>query len=575
MPAVIEAPLAVLFTLPGDVICRRRLDDLPNQLLAADLAAALAAATHPHGPIRTRSVAMQYVQTTRRMVRELHESGFAGDLAELSAAVIVEYWLGCDFHRERRIRAILVAYAAAGGVLDPRIARHLQGRRINQIKKSRPNPPYTDGEWRRLAAACTEQTTSSRRTHRQVLATIQAGAASIGHGTPTDTQARLFHQDGPATAATILDRLGPAAAAHTDRVEALAVRRALYPDGDTALAYLTLFAMRTGIVPDGIDALMVDDITRTSAGTVLLSYTKGRTGAEALNLPRDGVRLLDRWLEHSALLRAHAGDRANNLWLYVPADERGATHGLISTRPRTQARRAAFTATAGLLDDDDRPLRLHGGRIRATYQHRRDRSTWTGRTTIDPNHSAQVEGDHYLHSHTPAQLDALDTIIEQAQSDLRRKAKAPVVVTGEDAAEFAANFPALVEQAGLDADAITALLAGQQDVFVAACAAPLNSPHAPAGTLCPARPWVCLLCPLATFAPRHLPNLLRLKAFFARQGTQLTAAQFLALFGPYAARLDDDVLARFAPADIAAASRLADEDAAESAVPLHLEEMTP
>jgi hypothetical protein len=83
---------------------------------------------------------------------------------------------------------------------------------------------------------------------------------------------------------------------------------------------------------------------------------------------------------------------------------------------------------------------------------------------------------------------------------------------------------------------------------------------------------VCLLCPLATFAPRHLPNLLRLKAFFARQGTQLTAAQFVALFGPYAVRLDD-VLARFAPADITAASRLAGQAAAEAALPLHLEEL--
>ena len=73
-----------------------------------------------------------------------------------------------------------------------------------------------------------------------------------------------------------------------------------------------------------------------------------------------------------------------------------------------------------------------------------------------------------------------------------------MIITGQDAAEFAANFPALVERAGLDANAITALLSGQQDVFVAACASPTNSPHAPAGTLCPARPWVCLLCPLAT-----------------------------------------------------------------------------
>jgi hypothetical protein len=33
--------------------------DLPDQALAADLAQALAAATHPHGPIRTYSVAAQ------------------------------------------------------------------------------------------------------------------------------------------------------------------------------------------------------------------------------------------------------------------------------------------------------------------------------------------------------------------------------------------------------------------------------------------------------------------------------------------------------------------------------------
>jgi len=572
MPAVVESPLAVLFTLPGGVSYRRRMDDLPNQRLAGDLAAGLAAATHPHGPIRTRSVAAQYVQTARRMVRELGAAGFGGDLSELSTAVIVEYWLGCDFHRERRIRAILAAFAAGGGELRAGIGRHLQGRRINQIIKSRPNPPYTDGEWRRLAAACTEVIASSWRAHRQVLTTIGSDAEPGGHAA-AHHPAWLLHLDGPATAAAILDRLGVAATVGVGRLEVLAARRALFPDGDTALAYMTLFAMRTGIVPDGIDGLRLSDITRTSPSTVLLSYTKGRTGREALNLPRDAVRLLDRWLEHSGPLRAHAAERAENLWLYVPADDRASGHGLLYPRPRTQARRAAFTAAAGLLGDDGRPLRLHGGRIRATYQHRRDRTAWTGRTTIDPNHSAQVEGDHYLHSHTPAQLDALDEIIEQAQTDLRRKAEPAIVVTGEGAAEFAATFPRLVEDAGLDAEAITALLTGQQDVFVAACAAPLNSPHAPAGTLCPARPWVCLLCPLAAFAPRHLPNLLRLKAFFARQGTQLTAAQFLALFGPYAARLDGDVLPRFAPADLQAASRRLDEDAAGTDLALHLEEL--
>lgn len=328
--------------------------------------------------------------------------------------------------------------------------------------------------------------------------------------------------------------------------------------------------MRTGIVPDGIDALRLDNITRTSANTVLLSYRKGRTGDEALNLPRDAVRLLDRWLEHSAQLREHAGDLASRLWIYVGHDGLGRGQGRIFDRPRGQRQRRAWMESSGVLGDDGQPLPVHGGRVRATYHHRRDRTTWTGRTTIDPNHSARVEGDHYLSSHTPAQLDALEGVIEQAQGDVRRKAAPPVVINGEDAAAFAADFPRLVEDAGLDAAAIEALLSGEQDMFVAACASPLNGPHAPAGTLCPARPWVCLLCPLAAFAPRHLPNLLRLKEYFSRQAQQMTTAQFLRIFGPYTARLDEDILPRFGPVAIEAATRQSAETVAF--LPLHLEE---
>lgn len=106
----------------------------------------------------------------------------------------------------------------------------------------------------------------------------------------------------------------------------------------------------------------------------------------------------------------------------------------------------------------------------------------------------------------------------------------------------------------MNEEGIQALLSGEQDVFVAACASPLVSPHAPAGTLCPARPWVCLLCPLAAFAPRHLPNLLRLKDYFARQATHMSSGQFFQVFGPYSIRLDEDILPRFGSAAIAEAS---------------------
>jgi hypothetical protein len=564
--------LVVEFVLPGGVIYTRRMDDLPNVRLAADLVSALAAATHPHGPIRTRSVAEQYVTTMRRMVRELHAQDFAGGLTDLTSPILVRYWLTCDFHRERRVRAVLMAYQnKVGGLADP-IVRHLAGRRINRIVKSRPNAPYSDTEWQRLTTTCVETISVAHGAYRSAIEAAERGADPAEHGVNRENLAWLLTGTGPLATTAVLARLPDREG--VDRAELLELQRVLFPDTDTALAYLTLFAMRTGIVPDGIDALTVDDITHTSPSSVLLSYRKGRTGRESLNLPRDAVRLLDRWLKHSALLRKHAGPLADRLWIHTVADGRGRSRLLdrIFAEPRTQHRRAAFVRSVGVLGDDGKRLPLHGGRIRATYHLRRDRSTWIGRTTIDPNHSARVEGDHYLSSHTPAQLDAIEGVIEQAQHDLRRKAAPPVVVSGEDAAAFVAAFPGLVTAAGLDGAAIEALLGGAQDVFVAACADPLSSPHAPAGTLCPARPWVCLLCPLAAFAPRHLPNLLRLKEYFSDQGQRMTVEAFVRTFGPYAARLDEEILPRFGSAAIEVAARQITEAAT---LPLHLEEQLP
>jgi hypothetical protein len=99
----------------------------------------------------------------------------------------------------------------------------------------------------------------------------------------------------------------------------------------------------------------------------------------------------------------------------------------------------------------------------------------------------------------------------------------------------------------------------------------LSGLHGPKGKPCPARPWVCLLCPLAVFAPRHAPNLLRLKAFFSRQWRQMPAAQFMAVFGPYSQRVAE-VLARLDPAVVArAAAGTGDRD---DEIPLRPEEST-
>jgi hypothetical protein len=213
-------------------------------------------------------------------------------------------------------------------------------------------------------------------------------------------------------------------------------------------------------------------------------------------------------------------------------------------------------------------------RVRTTYLSLRDRSRWHGssRSAIDPNHTPAVEGDHYLTAATPAQREALDTIIEDAQHDLLSKACPPVVLADEDAAELAERYPGLVAGLNLDDATIAGLLSGEQDVFVAACADPLSGLHGPPGKPCPARPWVCLPCPLAVFTPRHAANLLRLKAFFARQWNQMPSAQFMAVFGPYSTRITQ-ILERY-PAPLIAAAAAGAGDAADRQIPLRPEERT-
>jgi hypothetical protein len=73
------------------------------------------------------------------------------------------------------------------------------------------------------------------------------------------------------------------------------------------------------------------------------------------------------------------------------------------------------------------------------------------------------------------------------------------------------------------------------------------------------------------FAPRHLPNLLRLKDFLGRQSRRMTVAQFMGVFGPYAVRLDEDILPRFATAEIDAATRRVGTDT--DGLPMYLEEL--
>jgi hypothetical protein len=571
MPAtLVEKPLGIACVFSDGTRAEFTLAESGNPQLARDLLAGLAGLVHPHGTVDAAGSVSHYLTALRGMVAALAERGFTGGAAGLRRAQLAEYWMGATVAREAGTRRMLQAFAAAGGGVEAGVRELVEGRAYNPQPYRRPLPPYRESEWARLTEVCQSVTTAAYRTHQAALAGAAAGEDPRAGGVGIDNLRWLLARTGPSTTQDVAGYLGVAHDSVRRRSGMLQASAELFPHLDVTVAYVLLFGVYSGIVPDGIGDLLVEDIDWAGDATVLLSYVKGRTAAESLTLPRPAVRLLERWLEHSSLLRGFLpAPQRRQLWLGVT--RRG--HTTVAAGPVHRNVVRPWLARHGVLGEDGHPLRLHRHRIRTTHQSMRDRSGWrgSGRAMIDPNHSPRVEGDHYLTATTPAQQQAVEAVIEDAQHDMIRRAQPPAVITEEDTVALARDYPQVVGALELDDTVVAELVGGARDVFTAACADQLSGLHGPKGKPCPARPWVCLLCPLAVFAPRHARSLLALKAFFARQWRQLPAAQFMAVFGPYAHRVGQ-ILDRYDPAVLtAAASAVAGHD---SELPLRPEELT-
>ena len=574
MPAVvIGEPPGISCTFSDGTGVTWHAGQVADPVLVRDLLAGLAGMVHPHGPVDAAKTIRDYGSVIRAFARTLAGLGHSGPLAGLSRGRLTEALLGLGHRSEMMIRRVLACCDPQ--TAGPAAREVAQGRPFSRFRPYAPTEPYSEGEWARLQQACRQAADAALAAHRQATSAAASGADPLAHGWSEPNTLHLLARRGPLTV-TELARLS-GVSWETAKHLAGGIRQrnaALFPAADTVIAYQLLFGCCTGIVPDGISGLGVGDLDWAGDGAILLDYVKGRTSAESLTLPRPAVRLLEQWLEHSALMRAFAPpELRGQLWLrWEPAGHAGCWH---TAKPDVVSLRH-WTARRRLADDRGQPLHIHRHRIRTTFESHRDRAAWFGstRATIDPNHSPRVEGDYYLTATTPAQKIAVEAIIEDAQADLLRKARPPVVLTGEQAAGVAAALPAAVAGMGLDGTVIGELASSAQDVFAAACAGPLSGLHGPAGKPCPARPWVCLLCPLAVFTPRHAGNVLRLKAFFARQWRQMPAARFMTVFGPYAQRADEiiDAFRRHDPALVArAAAEAGDTDAG---LPLRPEERT-
>ncbi|MGR8008525.1 hypothetical protein [Streptomyces hypolithicus] len=502
-------------------------------------------------------------------------------MAGLTRAGLAELWWGAGNRRESESRRMLAALDAETSLLPSDVRVLVGGRHYNREPGYSPLEPYDEVAWQGLADACRKIIKESWTAHKAALAEAETGRDPYVNGWTRENICWQMLRTGPATVEDLGKPLGLSREQSRYRIgrdlsrHIKPAREALFPGPRVMIAYQLLFGVYTGIVPDGIDDLGIKDLDWAGKHTVLVRYLKGRTTHESLTLSAKAVRLLERWLDYSAPMREHCPpEMRDGLWLrFEPS---GAGPHAVGPWRVSRAYKSTVTEwirAQGVVDAKGAPIRVHRQVIRTTFESHRDRATWFGssRATIDPNHTPAVEGDHYLSATTEAQQNALEEIVAQAQGDLLRKSRPPMVLTEEQIADLAEQFPQLVSELELDEAAIAELVSGQRDVFVASCADPLAGLHGPKGKPCPARPWVCLLCPLALFAPGHAANLLRMKAFFARQWQQLPAAQFMAVFGHYAQRIEE-VLDKYDPAQLArAASAVADTD---DEIPLLPEEST-
>lgn len=333
-----------------------------NPKLARELAVGLVELIHPHGCVDAPRTVQAYVLALRRMVDRLAEQGFTDGSGQLRRGQLAEFWMAGPTQLEVATRALVEGYGRCGGNLRDGVLELAVGRHFNIQPNRPPLQPYPEAEWQQLTDLCRRLVDDSYAAHRRALIAVGHGCDPNESGWTWENFCWLMARLGPLGTPEVARAIGASHNVLRRRgvpvfYEAL---QAVFPYLDVVIAYRLLFGVYSGIVPDGIADLGVDDIEWVGDSTILLSYVKRRTAGENLNLPKNAVRLLEQWLAHSALLRSRVGhaDR-DRLWLGMSLP--GNPH-LIRTVDRNAT--ARWVHRYGLTGTDGKPLRIQRARIR-------------------------------------------------------------------------------------------------------------------------------------------------------------------------------------------------------------------
>ena len=326
---------------------------------------------------------------------------------------------------------------------------------------------------------------------------------------------------------------------------------------DDLLALFVLLSLETGLEIEVIKALRADCLKNPAGGYVEVEYCKlrARNAEWKRARVRDGgsstpgglLRLMKQWSEAA---RAHIG--SERLFTYFCRGR------LSDTVLPLQSARKLWVKRHAITGDDGRPLKLCLARLRKTHKAAWYRRTGGQLRRFAVGHSVEIAANHY--ADIPALRPIHEATIAAAMTDAVEDARRPIVLApGAEAAILASPSDphGLPIHAEVD---VPALLAGDQDVWLASCASFYRSPFAAEGKACPVPFWGCLECRNGVITARKLPALMAFLDFVIGQRSILSDVDWRAKFSRVHYRITAQILPCFSKAEIEAAHAAAGQD---------------
>lgn len=309
---------------------------------------------------------------------------------------------------------------------------------------------------------------------------------------------------------------------------------------------LTFLSLETGLEIECCKTLTIDCLQHPGPGTIEISYIKRRArGAEQKRLRvRDGGLgtpggLIRKLIEATGFTRRLLPVEC--LWVYHYKGRGQLRSGIDHPHELVEN----WVAGHGIFDDDGRPLHLILSRLRKTHKALWYLKTEGHMARFAVGHTPEIAARHY--ANIPSLRPLHEATVAEALTEVVAAA-GPIVLSPDNESLWRQGADVPVQT-----DSVSALLDGDQDVWLAACSGFQNSPFAEAGSPCPQPFWGCLECRNAVITARKLPAILAFLNFIEGERAGRSAADWSLKFARAHARITQQILLVFSEGVIAQA----------------------